>query len=363
MRFFSVIALGAVLFAAPAFGASQQDREDCNAKDSDRIIAGCTPIIEDKGETAKNRADAYHKRGIALRRKRDYDGAIADQDEAIRLDRKYAIAFYERGIAYERKRDYDRAIKDFSQAIQLDPKFHLAFKERGSAYSKKSEYDRAIQDYNQAVKLNPEYVAALSNRGDAFRAKRDYDRALEDYNEAIRLAPKDVSLYIGRGTVLYSKGDFDRAIEDRSEAIRLWPEDLPISLKADVYQLRGRSWRRKGDFERAIADFSEAIRLDPKDDSYYANRGETYQKKASTTLPLEITARRSVSIQKMPIITGVAAMQTFTRATSPQPLPTFCGRRIWPPIRRTVPRCFGSISHAGTADRTPPPSFRRTRRE
>ena len=50
----------------------------------------------------------------------DYDRAIADFDQAIRLDAKNANAFYNRGIAYHEKHDYDRAIADFDQAIKLD---------------------------------------------------------------------------------------------------------------------------------------------------------------------------------------------------------------------------------------------------
>ena len=54
--------------------------------------------------------------------KGDYDRAIADYDEAIRLDPRYAVAYYNRGVAYCDKGDYDRAIADYNEAIRLDPK-------------------------------------------------------------------------------------------------------------------------------------------------------------------------------------------------------------------------------------------------
>jgi len=76
-------------------------------------------------------------RGEAHYAKGDYDGAIADFSEAIRLDPKFAIAFSGRGLAYSAKGDHDRAIADFNEAIRLDPKSRIAFYNRGLAYDAK----------------------------------------------------------------------------------------------------------------------------------------------------------------------------------------------------------------------------------
>jgi tetratricopeptide (TPR) repeat protein len=63
-----------------------------------------------------------HRRGHLRFRKGDYDWAIADFTQAIRLDPNYAKAYISRGGAYHNgKRDYDRAIADFETALRLDP--------------------------------------------------------------------------------------------------------------------------------------------------------------------------------------------------------------------------------------------------
>src|SRR5213082_1238932 len=57
----------------------------------------------------------------------EYDKAIADYDEVIRLDPKDVSAYIYRGCAYHGKGDYDKAIADYDEAIRLDPKYALPY--------------------------------------------------------------------------------------------------------------------------------------------------------------------------------------------------------------------------------------------
>ena len=45
----------------------------------------------------------------------DFEQAIADCTEAIRLDPCFAIAYYRRAYAYWRKGEYDQAIADYTR--------------------------------------------------------------------------------------------------------------------------------------------------------------------------------------------------------------------------------------------------------
>jgi uncharacterized caspase-like protein len=53
-----------------------------------------------------------------------------------------AKTYYDRGLVYYHKKDYNRAIAEFTQAIRLDPNYADAYTSRGVAYADKGEYDR-----------------------------------------------------------------------------------------------------------------------------------------------------------------------------------------------------------------------------
>ena len=161
---------------------------------------GRSPTTVRRSGSIRNSPSLHRPSDASTDNKGEHDRAIADYNEAIRLDPKYVFAYNGRGNAYQAKGEHDRAIADYSEAIRLDPKFVKAYYSRGNAYQAKGEHDRAIADYNEAIRLDPKYVLAYNGRGNAYEAKGEHDRAIADYSEAIRLDPKFVLAYNGRGT-------------------------------------------------------------------------------------------------------------------------------------------------------------------
>ena len=158
----------------------------------------------------------YQDRGITYLEKGDYDLAIAEYNETIRLNPDNAVAHNNRGLAYDNKGDYDRAIAEYSEAIRLKPDLALAYNNRGAAYSNKSNFDRAIADSTEAIRLKPDLALAYYNRGVAYLKKSDYDRAIADLTEAIRLKPDFADAYNNRGIAYSRKWMFRAAAADRA---------------------------------------------------------------------------------------------------------------------------------------------------
>jgi len=167
---------------------------------------------------------AAYNRGVEALDKKDYDKAIQEFTEAIRLDPKQVNGFIYRGIAYSNKQNLDKAIDDFTEAIRLDAQMANAFYWRGTSYSKKKQFDKAIDDFTEAIRLDPKSANAFWGRGKAYASKHDDDKAIDDFTKAIRLDPKNASTFYERGVGNASKHDDDKAIDDFTKAIRLDPK-------------------------------------------------------------------------------------------------------------------------------------------
>jgi tetratricopeptide (TPR) repeat protein len=231
---------------------------------------------------AKSAGD-YLNAGITSGVKGDFTNAIANFDQAIKLDPNFALAYLQRGkaiyaglvkitkmnanfefddyiraiISGEEKTRCQDAIKDFSRAIQLGGALMAAYAYRGRAYHFWGEYDNAIMDYNQIIKINQNSTAAYNNRGASYHKKGDYGRAIGDYSQSIKLDPNYANAYFNRGTSYAGKGDYDKAIGDYSQAIKLDPNFV------DAYFNRGICYYFKGDKEKAISDFEKVVQINP----------------------------------------------------------------------------------------------------
>jgi tetratricopeptide (TPR) repeat protein len=222
----ALILTGLLVGGASASAQTAQERAWCEGEDAvtiDQRIEGCSAVIKAGRERGEKLAEAFNTRGIGYRLKGEYDRAIQDYNQAIRINAKFATAYNNRAIAYDTKGDYDRAIADYEQAIKLKPSAETYFN-RGNAHLGKSHYDRAIDDYNQAIKLKPDFAAAFDNRCWARAVVGILKPALADCNQALRLMPNNPATLDSRGFVFLKMTNFDAAVSDYDAVLRSDPK-------------------------------------------------------------------------------------------------------------------------------------------
>jgi tetratricopeptide (TPR) repeat protein len=262
----ALLAIGVFIGAAKA-----ADWPTCNMAKGAEAIAACSRLIASGGLAPSLLATAYNNRGNARLVNLDLDGAIADLDQALRLDATLAIAHSNRCLARLAKRDLDGAMEDCDQAIRLNPKLIFAYDNRCSAQIAKGDLDHAIADCSQAIHLDPKRAGAFGLRCGAWIAKGDLGQAMADCDEAIRLDPNLALAYNTRCFARITKGEFDRALEDCDQAIRLNPKFAPALGN------RCRARLAKGENDAALLDCNSAIEIDPNFTGAYVNRGLLFE--------------------------------------------------------------------------------------
>ena len=98
-----------------------------------------------------------------------------------------AESYFNQGLKYRNQRKYDLAIAEFNQAIKLNPKYAEAYYNRGNIYNNQGKYDLALAEFNQAIKFKPKYAKAYYNRGLVYKTQRNIERVISDFEKAAKL--------------------------------------------------------------------------------------------------------------------------------------------------------------------------------
>ncbi len=161
-----------------------------------------------------------------------------------------------RGRDFSAREAFDRAIAEFDEAIRLDPGRAASYLARADARHRTGRFREALADYTEALQRRPGDASAYTARGQAHHDLGAYDRAIADYAEAIRLNPGVAAAHYRRGLARYRSGNYAGSVPDFTEAIRLDPKN------ARAYQYRADAFARLGAGARARADHDRAAALE-----------------------------------------------------------------------------------------------------
>ena len=154
---------GALAFAAsPAAQAEETNPCFTGEGTVKEVLDGCAAFIA-SGSTDKDQLVRAHSvRAMAFSAVRNIDAAIAELDEAVKLDATKPNSYFMRAAALAAKKDFDKAIADLDEAIKLDGKHGDFSLLRGIVYRDKGDLDRALTEFNEKVKLDPDAASGYS---------------------------------------------------------------------------------------------------------------------------------------------------------------------------------------------------------
>jgi Flp pilus assembly protein TadD len=126
-------------------------------------------------------AEAYYKRGNALKNLGRLEAAVVSYDQAIERRSDYAYAYCNRGVVQQALGLTPEALSSYAQAIELDPRDAMPHYNRALLLQENSRWEEALESYDRAVAINPEFADAQYNRALALLFLGDFERGWRSY--------------------------------------------------------------------------------------------------------------------------------------------------------------------------------------
>lgn len=275
-------------------------------------------------------AASHYQRGVELLRNQNPSGAVAELDEALKLDPKLAEAHDAKGLARLAEGDVASAVAEFRRAIELKPALSEAHLGLGLALGQTGELDGAAKEFQAAIQLRPSFAEAHKRLGITLRRQGNEKGALAEFETAVKCDPKDPEGWYHLGLARKSQGDVPSAIEAFRQAIALKPDfeqahyNLGIALRIAGHQEAAqRELTEVGGLKQFRAKLAQSKLLITRgvDELHQGRNREARQlfDQASTETPSLVTAWHFLGIAHDRLGDTSKALDAWAKALELQP--------------------------------------------
>ncbi|MGA2813718.1 MAG: FG-GAP-like repeat-containing protein [Candidatus Acidiferrum sp.] len=154
---------------------------------------------------------AWNNLGILAAQERHTAEAVADFQQAIKLDPGYGVALDNLGNAYRQARQWENAQEAFRRALELNPQDADANYAMGMVFAQLDDAEHAHEFLQKAVAARPNYPEALNNLGILYLRSNRRDDAEKSFKESIRVAPAFDQSYLNLARLYAIEGEPQKA--------------------------------------------------------------------------------------------------------------------------------------------------------
>jgi tetratricopeptide (TPR) repeat protein len=164
---------------------------------------------------------------------------------------------YDLALSYTDRKDWDNAILEYREVIRLQPTAIRAYNNLGNIYTKREDYSRAVPCYREMIRLRPDLAHPYNNIGSILLRMERLDEALKYFQVALRLRPDMAETHNNVGNIYFRKGDYEAAVGSYREALKYKP------FHSSIHFNLGKARVKQGRLDEAAAHYTEALRINP----------------------------------------------------------------------------------------------------
>lgn len=165
---------------------------------------------------------------------------------------------YAAGLYAESEGRREQAIAQYDEALKLDPKHEPSLYQLAINYTAIKQYELAAETWQKYIKVTKEPANGYSNLGFTYELARQFDQAEAAYKKAISIDPKSEAAHVKYGLMLARHDQMEEAIKQWN--VVLTPAQVQYNIGA-VQEARGRRNEARIAYEAALAlkpDFKDA---------------------------------------------------------------------------------------------------------
>ncbi len=208
------------------------------------------------------------------------DLAHADIDLVIELEPQVAGHFFFRGLCRRVQNEIESAIADFEQALRLDSGHNEAAFELSALFVRQERYQEALPLLDRALEMQPDDLSRRLTRARVLIALKKADLALEDVEKVARAQPHSVEACRLGAQALLGCRRYPEAVTLCREAMRLLEASPRADNKDEVSQVSlelAQALDRTGLAKDALAAATRAVTLNPQNNDALFFRGAMLQ--------------------------------------------------------------------------------------
>jgi len=199
--------------------------------------------------------EANFQRGLSLAQNGQYEQAVANFQQALRLQPESAAAHNNLGNVFVEQGRLVDAVKSFREALRYKPDFVSAHSNLGEALRRQGHLEEAVPCFRDAIALDPRHAHAHNNLAMALQAQGKLDLAIESYQQALRCMPGYTQAYCNLGTALMEQGNLEEAAANLAKAIELKPDYVEAICNLGIVL------SKQGHTDLALAQYQQALRI------------------------------------------------------------------------------------------------------
>src|ERR1041385_8422172 len=202
--------------------------------------------------------------------KGDWDEAIHQLNEVLKVEPQDAIAYYYIGEASRFKGDFSGAVAAYQLALGLNPNFGPAYVGVARTRLAMNPNANVTSFLDEAIRADPKFGEAYLERALVKLRDNDIEGALLDLGEANKYMPNSPLVYFELAQARIKEGDKNLALDAAKRSNELDVTNLP------TYLLIGQIYAAAGNQEEAVKALDIYLKYKPGDTGAYFLLGKMH---------------------------------------------------------------------------------------